>query len=92
MGLIRDDKVEVGRREEALVFVVEEQRLNGRDDDLGASPVITALLVDDCFVVVLEDLVELLYRLSLQFKAVDEEQHPAGVPCAEEELDEGGGN
>ena len=47
MGFVGDDEVEVGRREELLVFVVEEQRLDGGDDDLGLAPVVAVLLVDD---------------------------------------------
>ena len=44
---VGDHQVEVGRREELLVLVVEEQRLHGGDDDLRAVPVVPVLLVDD---------------------------------------------
>ena len=50
---VGDDEVEVGGRKELLVFVVEEQRLDGGDDDLGLAPVVAVLLVDDGLVVVL---------------------------------------
>ncbi len=37
---VRDDEIEVGRREELLVLVVEQQGLHGSDDNLRASPVV----------------------------------------------------
>ena len=44
---VRDDEVEIGGRKERLVFVVEEKRLDGGDDDLGMTPIVTILFVDD---------------------------------------------
>ena len=43
---VGDHQVEVGRREELLVLVVEQQRLDRGDDDLGLAPVVAVLLVD----------------------------------------------
>ena len=39
MGLVRDDEIEIGRREKLLVLVVEQQGLDSSDDDLSVSPV-----------------------------------------------------
>ena len=74
-----------------LVFVVEEQRLDGGDDDLGVPPVVAILFVDDALVVVREDLLESLERLVFEFEPVNEEEHASGIAGAKEELDDGGG-
>ena len=92
MSLIGDDEVEVGGGEEPLVFVVEEKRLDGRDNDLGTPPIVATLLVDDCFVVVGEGLSEGLESLILQLEAVDEEEDSTGIAGPKEELDDGGGD
>ncbi len=88
---VGDDQVEIGRREELLVLVVEQQRLDGGDDDLGAPPVVAVLLVDDRLEVGGQQRGEGLLGLVLQFEAVHQEQHAAGVAGAEEQLDDGGG-
>ena len=88
---VGDDEIEVGRREELLVLVVEEQRLHGGDDDLRASPVVAVLLVDHRLEVGGQHRGEGLLGLILQFEAIHEEQHAPGVAGAEEELDDGGG-
>ena len=44
---VGNDQIEIGRRKELLVLVVEQQRLHGGDDDLGLAPVVAVLLVDD---------------------------------------------
>ncbi len=91
VSFVRDDEVEIGRRKELLVFVIEEQRLDGGDDDLGVPPVVAIFFVDDALVVVREDLLESLERLVFEFEPVHEEDDAAGVAGAEEELDDGGG-
>ena len=91
VSFVGDDEVEVGGRKELLVFVVEEQRLNSGDDDLGVPPVVAIFFVDDALVVVREDLLERLERLVFELEAVHEEEHTAGVAGTEEELDDGGG-
>ena len=74
-----------------LIFVVEEQRLNGGDDDLGTPPVVAVLLVDDRLEVGGEQPAEGLLGLVFQFEAIHQEQDAPGVAGAEEELDDGGG-
>ena len=91
MGFVGDDEVEIGRREEPLVLVVEEQRLDGGDDDLGAPPVVAVLLVDDRLEVGGEQRAESLLGLIFQFEAVHQEENAAGVAGAQKQLDDGGG-
>ena len=88
---VGDDEVEVGRREEPLVLVVEEQRLHRGDDDLRAPPVVAVLLVDHRLEVGGQQRGEGLLGLVFQFEAVHQEQHAPGVAGAQEELDDGGG-
>ena len=88
---VGDDQVEIGRREELLVLVVEEQRLHRGDDDLRAPPVVAVLLVDHRLEVGGQQRGEGLLGLILQFEAIHQEQHAPGVAGAEEELDDGGG-
>ncbi len=91
MRFVGDDQIEVGRRKELLVFVVEEQRLHGGDDDLGVPPVVAVFLVDDRLVVVGQQRGEGLLRLIFQFQPIDQEQDAPGVAGAQKELDDGGG-
>jgi hypothetical protein len=51
---VGNHQIEIGRRKQAPVLVVEQQRLHGGDDDLGLAPVVAAFLVDHRCVVVLE--------------------------------------
>jgi hypothetical protein len=92
VGLIGDDEVEVGGGEEPLVFVVEEKRLDRRDNDLGTPPIVATLLVDDGLVVVGEGLAKGLESLILQLEAVDEKEDSTGIAGPKEELDEGCGD
>ena len=89
MRFIGDDQIEIGRREQAAVFVVEQQRLHGGDDDFRLAPVVAAFLVDDRAVVVFQIGDESLVCLVFEFEAVDEKEHAPGVAGAQEELDDG---
>ena len=88
MRFVGDHQVEVGGREELLIFVVEEQRLDGGDDNLGAAPVVAVLFVNDDLVVVREHLGEGFLGLILEFQAIHQEEDPPGVAGAQEELDD----
>ena len=90
VGLVGDDKVEIGGGEVVAVLVVVQERLDCGDDDLGPAPLVPRLLVDDGREVVLEVVFEVLLRLVLQFEAVDEEQDAAGVGRFQEQLDDCG--
>ena len=90
MGFVRDDEVEVGGRKVALVFVVEEQRLDGGDDDFRLPPVVAVFLVDDGFEIVLKVFDEGFRSLVFQFETIHEEENATGIRRAEEELDDGG--
>jgi len=68
---VGDHQVEIGWREELLVFVVEEQRLHGGDDDLGAPPIIAIFLIDDRLEIGGEQRDKCLFCLILQLEAVD---------------------
>ena len=52
MSFIGDHQIEIGGREERLVFVVEQKRLNRADHDLRAAPIVAVFFVDDGFAVV----------------------------------------
>ena len=91
--LIGDDEVEVCRRKEGLVFIVEQQRLHGGYDDMGAAPVGTPLLVNHG--------VEVIGQvgdegtpggLVLQFQPVDQEENAGGVAGTQKQLDDRGGD
>ena len=84
-------EIEVGRREELLVLVVEEQGLHGGDDDLRAAPVVPVLLVDHRLKVGGQRCCEGLLGLVLQLKAIHEEQDAPYVAGTEKQLDDGGG-
>ncbi|MPN60636.1 hypothetical protein SDC9_208365 [bioreactor metagenome] len=47
VGFVRDDEIEIGGREEPLIFIVEEQGLDRRDDDVRPAPIIAVLFIDD---------------------------------------------
>ena len=89
--LVGNHQIEVGRREQALVFVVEQQRLHGGDDDLGAAPVVAVFLVDDGLEVGGQQARKGLFGLVFEFEAIDQKQHPPGVAGAQVQLDDGGG-
>ena len=88
---VGDYQVEIGRGKKMLVLVVEQERLDGGDDDLGMPPVITAHLIDDRPEVGRKQGVENLVGLIFQFQPVDQEEHTAGIARAQEQLDDGGG-
>jgi len=67
MGLVGDDEIEIGGRKQPLVFVVEEERLDRADHDLGAPPVVAILLVDDGLEIVRQDFLEGLEGLVHRF-------------------------
>ena len=89
--LVGDYEIEIGGREKPPVFVVEQERLNGGDDDLGAPPVVPVLLVDDRLKVRREQRGEDLPGLFLQFQPIHQEEGAAGVAGTKEQLDDGGG-
>ena len=91
MRLVGDDQIEVSRREELLVLVVEEQGLHGGDDNLGAPPVVTVLLVDHGLVVGRQYRSKGLLGLVLQLKTIHQEQHAAHVARTQKKFDDGGG-
>ena len=91
MRFVGDDEIEVGRREQLLVLVVEQQGLHGGDDNLGAPPVVPVLFVDHRLKVGGEHGGEGFLGLVLQLKAIDEEQHAAHVAGTQKQLDHGGG-
>ncbi len=91
MGFVGDDQVEIGRREKPLVFVVEEQRLHGGDDNLGAPPVVAVLLVNHGLKIGGEQCREGFFGLVFQFEAIHQKQHAPGISGTQEELDDGGG-
>src|ERR1019366_8806912 len=87
---VGDDEIEVGRREELLVLVIEEQGLDGGNNDLRTSPVVAVFLVNDRLKVGGQLKGQGLLGLVLQFQAVHEEEHAAGIAGTQEELDDGG--
>ncbi len=91
VGLVRDHEVEVRRRKEALVFVVEKQRLHRGDHDFGAAPVVAVLLVDHGLEVGRQQRRKRLLGLVFQFETVHQEEHASGVAGAQEELHHRGG-
>ena len=91
VGFVGNDQVEIGRREEPLVLVVEEQRLHRGDDDFRPPPVVAVLLVDHRLKVGGQQRREGLLGLILQFEAIHQKQHAPGIAGTEEELDDGGG-
>lgn len=91
MRLVRNHQIEIGGREQALVFVVEQQRLHGGDDDLGAAPVVAAFLVDHGLEIGGERGRKGFFGLVLQLQSIDQKQHTAGVARAQEQLDDRGG-
>ena len=91
VGFVGDDEVEVGGGEELLVFVVEEEGLDGGDDDFGVAPVVAVFFVDDGLEVGGEEGGEGFFGLVFEFEAVHEEEDASGVSGAQEELDDGGG-
>ena len=92
MGFVGNDQVEIGRREEPLVLVVEEQRLHRRDHDLRPPPVVAVFLVDDCLEIGGQQRCEGLSGLLLQFEAIYQKQRAPGIAGTEEEFDDGGGS
>ena len=84
------DLNEVGRREQSLVLVVEQQRLHGADHDLGRAPVVSVLLVDDRPEVLRQQLGEDSAGLFFEFQPVHQEEDAAGVACPQEQLDNRG--
>ena len=75
---VGDHEVEIGGRKELLVLVVEQQRLNGGDDDFRVAPVVAVLFVDDGLEVVGSRADERLLGLVLEFQAVHQEEDAAG--------------
>src|SRR5450756_658841 len=82
---VGDDEIEVGRREELLKLVVEEQGLHGGYDNLRASPVVPVLLVDHRLKVGGEHRCEGLLGLVLQLKAIHKEQNAPHVAGTEKQ-------
>ena len=91
VGLVGDHEIEVRGREKLLILVVEQQGLNGGDDDLGAPPVVAVLFIDDRLEVRGEQRGEDLPGLFLQFQPIHQEEGAAGVTGTKEQLDDGGG-
>ncbi len=92
MGFVGNHQIEIGWREQALVFVVEQQRLHGGDDNLGAPPVVAVLLVDHRLKVGGEQRGKGFFGLIFQFKPIHQKQHAPGIAGTQEELDDGGGS
>ena len=88
---VGDDEIEVGRREELLVLVVEEQGLHGGNDNLGASPVVPVLFVDHGLIVGRQHVIEGLLGLILQLKTINQKQYAPHVARTQKQLDDGGG-
>jgi len=92
---VGDDQIEVGRRKELLVLVVEKQRLHRGDNNLRASPVVAVLFINNRFEVGRQKAqrrICLPAGLNLQFEPVHQEQDALGVARMQEELDDGGGD
>ena len=89
---IRNDEIEVGRREELLILVVEEQGLDGGDDNLCVAPVIPALLVNHRLAVGGEQCHKSFPGLVFQFETIHQEQHAPGVSRTKKKLDDCGGS
>ena len=88
---VGDDEIEVRRRKERLVLVVEQQGLNGGHDDMRAAPVATPFLVDHGVEVVGQVGAEgAPGGLVFQLQAVDQKEHAGGVAGAQEQLDDRG--
>ena len=91
--LIGDDEVEVCRRKKRLVFIVEQQRLHGGYDDMGAAPVGTPLLVNHGVEVIGQARAESpVSGLFFQFQAVDQEEDAGGVAGTQKQFDDRGCN
>ena len=84
MRLVRNHEVEIRRREEAAVLVVELEGLDGADDDLRAAPIVAALLVDDRPEVGREQRREYLPRLLLQLESIHQEENSLCIAGAQE--------
>ena len=85
---VRDDEVEVGRGEESLILVVEQQRLDRGDDDFRRAPVVAPLFVHHRLEVRREQGGEDLASLLLEFQPVHEKQDSGCVARAHKELDD----
>ena len=91
VGFVGDDQVEIGRREEPLVLVVEEQRLYRRDNDFRRRQSSRFSPCRSPFGSRRQQRYEGLPCLILQFEAVNQKQYAPGIAGTEEELDNGGG-
>ena len=89
--LVGDHQIEVRGREEPLVLVVEQQGLDGGDDDLGTPPVIAVLFVDDRVKVRRQQRVKDLVSLVFQFQPVHQKKDATRIAGAKEQLDDRGG-
>ena len=87
MCLVGDNQIEVSRRKELPVFVVEKQGLNGGDDDFCPAPIIAILFVDDRFAIVRKNGYKGFLCLIFEFKAVNKKENPTGVAGSEKEFD-----
>jgi hypothetical protein len=79
MGFIGNHKVEVSGRKNVLVFIVEQERLHGTDDDFRVSPIVPILFEDNGLVVVCEQSREGLLGLVFKFQPIDEEKNSSRV-------------
>ena len=75
MRFVGDNQIEISRRKKLLVFVVEEQRLDGSDHNFSVSPVVAIFFEDDGFVIVGEHLVESFVGLVFKLQTIYEEEY-----------------
>ncbi len=92
VSFVRYDEVKIGGREESLILVVKEKRLDGADDDLSAAPVVAILFVNDGLEIIFEVGDEIFAGLFFELQAIDEKEDAGGVGGSEEEFDDGGGD
>ena len=92
MSFIGNDKIEIRRREQVLVFVVDKQGLYGADNNLSTSPLIPVFLVDDVLVVIRQISFERLVSLIFKLKTINKEQHTSSIARFQEQFNDGSGS
>ena len=88
MRFVGNNQIKVCRREQAPIFVVEQQRLDGGDDDFGLAPLIAALLVDHRGVIVFELRDKRFIGLVFEFQTIHQKQHSTCVAGAQKQLND----
>ena len=91
MRFVGNHEIKIRRRKTLLIFVVEQQRLDGGDNDLRLSPVVASFLVHNRPEVYRQQRCEHLGGLIFQFQPVDEKKHATDVTGTQKQFDDRGG-